>query len=213
MNAVVASCVTVAVLATKRGGLISILTGDAGVIAAALLGGAIGAFLCSSPRRPIIGVVVPLVMGVLLAMAAAIDARGKIAPMVSCRRLAAAIAPFAHQGCRLASYRHFEQALPFYTGVNETLVNYRGELEPFGPVKDRQGAIFATAPQLGKIWASGQCTVLVANRLDLPTLFKLLSPMPRLVGCEGKKVALYNRPLDRSPQSAAGCGSGEVRKP
>jgi 4-amino-4-deoxy-L-arabinose transferase-like glycosyltransferase len=213
INTVVASSVTMAVFAAKRGGLISILAGNVLVIAAALVGSAIAAFLCSSPRRPIAGVVLPLVIGVLLAMAVAIDARGKIAPMVSCRRLATAIAPFAHQGCRLASYRHFEQALPFYTGVKETLVNYRGELEPFGPINDRQGAIFATAPQLRKIWAGGQCIVLVVNRLDVPTVAKLLSPMPRLIGCEGKKVALYNGPLDKSPQSAAECGNGEVRKP
>jgi len=85
--------------------------------------------------------------------------------------------------------------LPFYTGAEERLVEYRGELEEFGPVPDSGGRVFATLTQLKATWAEEQCAVLVVNRLDFPTLANLLVPAPTLIGQEGKKLALLNRRL------------------
>jgi hypothetical protein len=105
------------------------------------------------------------------------------------------------------SYGHFEQSLPFYTGAREILVNYRGELEPFGPLWDPGGNVFATLPQLKAAWASDQCIVLVVNRSDLPALANLPSPVPTLIGCEGKKLAFYNRSAStRARNNWAACG-------
>jgi hypothetical protein len=107
------------------------------------------------------------------------------------------------------SFGHFEQALPFYTGTRETLVNYRGELGPFGPPHDSSGSVFATISQLKEAWAGSQCIVLVVNRLDLPSVAKQLSPVPTLIGCEGKKLAICNRLFGSARQaapSAPGCG-------
>src|SRR5262249_7080805 len=46
------------------------------------------------------------------------------------RELASQITPHL-QACVLASYRHFVQSMPFYTGQREVFVQYRGELAPF----------------------------------------------------------------------------------
>jgi hypothetical protein len=74
-------------------------------------------------------------------------------------------------------------------------VNYRGELGPFGPGRDPSGDVFATTAQLKRKWAGADCAVLVVNGSDVPTLAKLLSPVPILIGCEGKKFAFFNRPV------------------
>jgi len=47
---------------------------------------------------------------------------------------------------------------------------------------------------------------LIANRADLAELSKTLNPAPRIIGCEGKKLALYNQEVSHV---AAGC---EVRE-
>ncbi len=183
------------------------VSGDALVIAGGLLTvGLISPILAGYSAG---AVRVALAISVLIEIGAAMDARQRVAPMVSYRNLARLIDPYVKRGCRLMSYGHFEQALPFYTGTRETLVNYRGELGPFGPVHDPDGRIFSTIRQLKQIWGGEQCTVLVVNRSDLPSLTKMLSPMPTVIGCEGKKLAVYNRPAASSAQNtpvADSCG-------
>jgi hypothetical protein len=51
--------------------------------------------------------------------------------------------------------------------------------------------------------------VLIANRSDLPVLAKLLSPEPTLIGCEGKKLALYNERPGTSVQNPAVASCGD----
>jgi 4-amino-4-deoxy-L-arabinose transferase-like glycosyltransferase len=176
-------------------GAFSILSGDARMVALALLAAAISSALFV--RRMTI-VIAALAISVITEMGAAINARERVAPLVSYRMLAGMITPYTGRGCRLMSYRHFEQSLPFYTGKREILVNYRGELRPFGPEIDASGTVFASLDQLKKIWASDHCAVLIANSLDLPALAHLLFPGPTLIGCEGKKAALYNRQIGTS---------------
>ncbi len=211
INVAAAVTITVAVLFVPVRGLIHALTGDAIIAAAALLAGGMAPLFFGRGKAGTI--VLPLAVSMIAGMAAGIDARQKVAPMVSYRKLAGLITPYTNRGCRLMSYRHFEQALPFYTGVRETLVNYRGELEPFGPLHDPTGNVFATGAQLKKTWATDQCLILVANRLDLSTLVNLLSPAPFLIGCEGKKLALYNRPLDVPAQVREECLNAAAKIP
>ena len=109
-----------------------------------------------------------------------------------------------YDGCVFASYRHFEQSLPFYTGQREVLVEYRGELAPFAQTPDERAGFIGTEARLQQLWASDRCLVMIANRKDLKDLLKILRPTPRIVGCEGKKVALYNR--DGAP-APSGCDS------
>jgi hypothetical protein len=203
INTAFAIAIGVVVVIAPAHELSRALTGDLLIVAIALLVGGLASVVLAS--RGLGGVASALAISVIAAMGAGINARERIAPLVSYRELAKTIAPYAGRGCRLMSYGHFEQALPFYTGTRETLVNYRGELEPFGPLHDPGGKVFATSSQLKKAWAGARCVVLVANRVDLPTLAGLLSPAPALIGCEGKKLALYNHPVATPAEVLRGC--------
>jgi 4-amino-4-deoxy-L-arabinose transferase-like glycosyltransferase len=211
INTTAAITITVAVLAVPASGLIHTLTGDVIIIAIALLAGGLAPLFVARDKAGAVALL--LAISVIAGMAAGVNARQKVAPLVSYRNLARLIVPYTNRGCRLMSYRHFEQALPFYTGVRETLVDYRGELEPFGPAHDPSGKIFATSAQLKDTWGADQCIVLVANRIDLPTLVNLLSPAPSLIGCEGKKLALYNRSLDVSARIEEECLNSAAKIP
>jgi len=210
INTAAALAIMVAIGVVPARGLSEALTGDAMIVAVALVAGGIALVLFGSHHTSIVTLV--LAMSVIMEIGAGVNARQRIAPLVSYRRLAGIITPYANHGCRVMSFGHFEQALPFYTGTQETLVNYRGELEPFGPLHDPSGSVFATPAQLKRAWSGDDCTVLVANRADLPTLANLLSPAPILIGCEGKKLALYNRKLATAAQNgraAPGCSHEE----
>jgi 4-amino-4-deoxy-L-arabinose transferase-like glycosyltransferase len=190
---IVAALAMILGVAAVSGPLSQILNRDVLVVAGALFAAGVASiFVITAGFR---FATLAFAISLLLALSAGIDARERIAPMVSYRKLARIISPYTNRGCSLISYGHFEQALPFYTDAQETLVNYRGELAPFGPLRDPSGNVFATTEQLKRKWAGPDCTVLVVNRSDAPTLAKLLSPAPTLIGCEGKKLALYNRPL------------------
>ena len=211
INTAAALAMTAAVLMAPAGGLRHALAGDAAIAAMALLAGGIAPLLISDCKADVIAL--QLAVSVIVALVAGNDARRRVAPWVSYRELAKAVAPYAQQGCKLMSFRHFEQALPFYTGARETLVDYRGELQPFGPLSDASGNVFATVEQLKNAWTGGHCTVLIANRVDVPMLINVLSPAPILIGCEGKKLALYNRPLDSPSQLPSGCFSTATKNP
>jgi len=210
INTAAAIAIMVTIVVVPARGFSAALTGDAMIVAATLLAGGILLVLIGGHTST---VTLTLAMSVIIEMGAGVSARQRVAPLVSYRRLAGIITPYANHGCRVMSYGHFEQALPFYTGAPETLVNYRGELKPFGPLRDPSGSVFATSSQLKRTWAGDDCTVLVANRSDLPTLENLLSPVPILIGCEGKKLVLYNRALAKAAQNeraAPGCSHEEL---
>jgi 4-amino-4-deoxy-L-arabinose transferase-like glycosyltransferase len=140
-----------------------------------------------------------LALGVVVALGVMVKARMDAKPLGSYRELAREIVPYLGPGCRLASYRHFVQSLPFYTGYREALVDYRGELAPFGRSPDARESFIATDADLARLWHGPGCAVLVVNRRDLPHLRALLGAEATVVGCEGKKLALYNRSV---PQPA-----------
>ncbi len=146
-----------------------------------------------------------LALGVVAALALLGKARLDAQPLGSYRRLARAVTPYLGADCRLLSYRHFVQSLPFYTGRREALVDYRGELAPFGDSADAQESFIATDAELAQLWRAPGCAMLIANRADLVHLRAALDPLATtVIGCEGKKVALYNRPI-ALPFQARGC--------
>jgi len=136
-----------------------------------------------------------LTLGVVMALGVMVKARIDAQPLGSYRELARAIVPYLGPGCRLASYRHFVQSLPFYTGYREALVDYRGELAPFGLGPDANESFIASDAGLAQLWHGPGCVVLVVNQSDLPHVRALLGSEATVVGCEGKKVALYNRTI------------------
>jgi hypothetical protein len=136
-----------------------------------------------------------LALGVVVALGVMGKARMDAQPLGSYRKLALAIVPYLAPGCRLASYRHFVQSLPFYSGYREALVDYRGELAPFGLGPDARESFVATDAGLARLWHGAECAVLVVNQNDLPHVRALLGSDATVVGCEGKKLALYNRAI------------------
>jgi 4-amino-4-deoxy-L-arabinose transferase-like glycosyltransferase len=136
-----------------------------------------------------------LALGVVVALGVMGKARVDAQPLGSYRELARSVAPYLGPGCRLSSYRHFVQSLPFYTGYREALVDYRGELAPFGRSPDARESFIATDAKLAQLWRGPGCAVLVVNRDDLSHVRALLGSEATVVGCEGKKLALYNHAM------------------
>jgi 4-amino-4-deoxy-L-arabinose transferase-like glycosyltransferase len=143
------------------------------------------------PERPA-AAVGALALGVVATLGMMVKARTDAQPLVSYRELAHTIEPYLVPDCRLASYRHFVQSMPFYTGHREALVDYRGELAPFGRDADASASFVATDAGLAELWRAPGCAVLIVNRTDLGHVLNLLGPDATIVGCEGKKLALYN---------------------
>jgi 4-amino-4-deoxy-L-arabinose transferase-like glycosyltransferase len=205
VNAIVATAIGIAgAMAIHRGFDPALIT-DGFAAAVALLAGAAAAYAIARAGRSLAATVFPIALGVVLASTAAMKAREEAAPMVSYRMLARTISPLTAGGCVLASYRHYIQALPFYTGVREKAVAYRGELAPFGASPDALESFITTDAQLSSLWGSSACVVMVANRQDLRALMRLLTPTPSIVGCEGKKFALSNRPASAHAQLPPEC--------
>jgi 4-amino-4-deoxy-L-arabinose transferase-like glycosyltransferase len=167
-----------------------------GIIAMAILGvAAVAAFIVGRDAGGSPGAIAAVAGGVIAMMVVAMVARETASPLVSYRRLALAIRPYLKGGCLLASYRHQVQSLPFYTGRREAMVDYFGELGAERNNPDA-AASFLRTDQLARQWASS-CVVLIANRRDVDTLRRTLSPAPIRIACEGKKLALYNGPVTR----------------
>lgn len=191
LNLIVAgACTGALVMAAQRLGRALVVDGMAA--AASLAIGAIASFVIGA-RAGRFWAAAAIALGVAAAMGAAVRARDDAAPMVSYRNLARAIAPYLEPGCVLASYRHQIQSLPFYTGRREAMVNYLGEL---GAERESPDAAksFLDQEALATLWGSSTCVVMVLNREDSVALIPALKPEPALIACEGKKIALFNRP-------------------
>ncbi len=157
-----------------------------------------------------------LAIGVLaLAMLATVPLTARLREDASSistyRNLANAVLPFLTDDCALASYRHYVQSLPFYTNHRETRVEYWGELsEVSPPTVGKSAFLLGSEARLRQAWSSGSCMVLIANVRDLKALDDSLKPAPVVIGCEGKKFALYNGAL-APPPSAAACLESSVK--
>jgi len=208
LNGALALAVTALAISALRRGMSSALVTEALVAASALLIGAAAGYslVRRGPNHSV--TVLPLAIGVIGLMLAGIKAREDGASMFSYRSLARAIEPVTDNGCVLASYRHHVQSLPFYTGARERLVSYQGELAPFAHSTDAKETFITTNAQLSMLWSSGTCVVLVANRNDIGQLLRLLKPTPSIIGCEGKKFALYNRVASPWLRLPSECRSG-----
>ncbi len=171
---------------------------DGLMIASAVATTAVVCFAIAARGRHARAAVFALVLGMVVAMGLASRVRRDAASLATYRNLARQASRHLGPGCVLASYRHFVQSLPFYTGFREAMVSFRGELAPFSRSPDAQASFIPNDADLSRIWASGACMVLIADRPYLPQLFKELNPRPVIVGCEGKKFALLNNPASAS---------------
>jgi 4-amino-4-deoxy-L-arabinose transferase-like glycosyltransferase len=175
-----------------RSPLVAPLVGDGALLAVAWGIGALTIYLGTRVARSAGGAPWGVAIVALISAGILAKARSDATATASYRELSSAIAPYLHDGCTLAAYHHFVQAIPFYTEARERLVGYRGELAPFGDTPDAANSFVATDQRLGELWSAPRCVILIANRTDVVRLESWLKPPPASVGSEGKKIALIN---------------------
>jgi 4-amino-4-deoxy-L-arabinose transferase-like glycosyltransferase len=184
-----------------------------GLLIAAVLGaGAIAMYSLGRTASRLPFAIGALALAMVIAVPLASRVREDASPISTYRNLADAVRPYLAGDCALASYRHYVQSLPFYTGIRETRVEYWGELsEVSAPPPGKSPYLIGSETRLRQVWSSGSCMVLVANARDLNGLEDSLKPAPVVVGCEGKKFALYNGAL-APPPAAVACLKFEAKK-
>jgi 4-amino-4-deoxy-L-arabinose transferase-like glycosyltransferase len=180
-------------------GLDGMLIGD--VLAA----GAIAMYLLGRTALSATYAICALALATLATVPLAGRLREDASSISTYRKLANATRPYLIGDCTLASYRHYVQSLPFYTRNRETRVEYWGELsEVSPPMPGKSPFLIGSEARLRQAWSSGSCMILIANERDLKGLQESLKPAPVIIGCEGKKLALYNRAI-APPPAAADC--------
>ena len=184
---------------------------DALLIAAVLAVGATVMYALGRTSTRIPHAIGALTLAMLATVPLTARVREDASSISTYRNLADAALPYLADGCVLASYRHYVQSLPFYTRTRETRVEYWGELsEVSPPTPGKSPFLIGSDARLRQIWSSGSCMVLIANARDLKGLDDSLKPAPVVVGCEGKKFALYNGALAPPPLAAA-CVDASVK--
>jgi 4-amino-4-deoxy-L-arabinose transferase-like glycosyltransferase len=190
------------------------LSFDGLLIAAVLAAGAIAMYVFgrNASRVPYAVGALALALAMLATVPLAARLREDASPISTYRDLAKAVVPYLSDDCTFASYRHYVQSLPFYTNHRETRVEYWGELsEVSPPIPGKSVYLVGSEARLRQVWSSGACMVLIANARDLKGLDDSLKPAPVVIGCEGKKFALYNGHL-APPPGAAACLNPEATK-
>ena len=188
------------------------LSPDALLIAAVLAAGATAIYALGRSASRVPHAIGALTLAMLTAVPLSARVREDASSLSTYRNLAHAAQPYLAGDCALASYRHYVQSLPFYTRSRETRVEYWGELSEVSPLAPGKSPfLIGSESRLRQIWSSGSCMVLIANERDLKGLDDSLKPAPVVIGCEGKKFALYNGAL-APPPSAVACLQPSVKK-
>jgi len=131
-----------------------------------------------------------LMLGMLALQVVAMTRRGFAAEY---RPLGLAIRTQARPDDAVVAYRHYVQAIPFYSHRRSVMVGGHGELD-FGSRQGDQTAFFwDTDTQLIDAWRTpGRRVFLIINRVELEPLLSALQPAPRQVAAHGKKVIVVN---------------------
>ena len=159
--------------------------------------GLCGLLPLSKLRRPTsLGVTLAVAAGVALIFFAGMKARGDMSALYTSRDLARKIQAYVpHGGCLIASDHRFLQALPFYTGIREVLVGYRGELEPFSRGPDAEASFIADRLVFTRLWLKSPCTMLIADGDWIAQIYlETLKPTPIVIARQGATVVLYHGP-------------------
>lgn len=202
------AAIAIVLLVVLRSKLSPGLAFDGTAIACAIAVGAVAAWLLAirTANGGYVSAAIALAMVTTIWLGG--QARDHVEAQTTYRSLARQIQPYAR--CVIGSYRHYVQSLPFYSGQREILVEYRGELAPFAQTTDERAGFIGSEAKLREAWGSDKCMVLIANRKDLDGLKKSLDPAPQVIGCEGKKFALYNR---EPSQTTPGCAESAAATP
>jgi 4-amino-4-deoxy-L-arabinose transferase-like glycosyltransferase len=184
---------------------------DGILIGAALAGGGIAMYWLGRAAARVPYAIGAIAITMLATVPPAARVREDASSISTYRNLARSVAPYLAGDCALASYRHYVQSLPFYTRRRETRVEYWGELSEVSPPSPGGSSfLIGSDARLRQVWSSGGCMILIVNDRDLNALADRLKPAPVVIGCEGKKLALYNGAL-APPPGAADCLKSETK--
>ena len=92
----------------------------------------------------------------------------------------------------------YEQGLPFYARRRVILVGDRNELE-FGSRQGDQSAWFIERDQFDKLWAGPTPVFALISLQSLESLQKSVQPPLTLLGKDGRRALITNRPVKRTP--------------
>ena len=127
---------------------------DGLLIALALAAGPIAMYWLGREPARIPYAIAALALAMLATVPLAARARRDASPLATYRDLATAVQPYLAGNCTLASYRHYVQSLPFYTGARETRVEYWGELsEVAPPAPGKSSFILGSEARLRQAWS------------------------------------------------------------
>jgi 4-amino-4-deoxy-L-arabinose transferase-like glycosyltransferase len=174
------------------------------LLATVLAAGAIALYWLGRDASRVPYAVAALALAMLATVPLGAWMREDVSSINTYRKLAIGLRPYLTANCTLASYRHYVQSLPFYTRQRETRVEYWGELSEVSPASAKSPFVIGSEARLRQVWSSGACMILIANGRDLVAVQDSLKPAPVIIGCEGKKVALYNGRI-AAPAAAAFC--------
>ncbi len=184
---------------------------DGILIGAVLAGGAIAMYWLGRESSRVPYAIGAIAIAMIATVPLAARAREDASSISTYRSLASTVEPYLAADCTLASYRHYVQSLPFYTRRRETRVEYWGELSEFSPPSPGGSSfLIGSDARLRQAWSSGGCMILIVNDRDRVALAARLKPAPVVLGCEGKKLALYNGAL-APPPGAADCLKTETK--
>jgi len=184
---------------------------DGLLIGAVLAAGAIAMYSLGRAASRVPHAIGAIALAMLAVVPLAARMREDASSISTYRNLARAVQPYLAGDCTLASYRHYVQSLPFYTRRRETRVEYWGELSEFSPPSQGKSPfLIGSDARIRQVWSSGACMILIVNDRDRKALADSLKPAPAVIGCEGKKLALYNGAL-APPPGAADCLKSETK--
>jgi 4-amino-4-deoxy-L-arabinose transferase-like glycosyltransferase len=166
--------------------------------------GLCGLLSLSRLRRPTsLGMTAAAAAGAALIFAAGMKARRDMSALYTSRDLAREIKAYVPPGgCLIASDHRFLQALPFYTGMREALVGYRGELEPFSHSPDAAASFIADRLVFTRLWSTSPCAMLIADGAWIARIYlETLKPTPVVIAREGNSVVLYHGPRMPMPST------------
>jgi len=122
----------------------------------------------------------------------------RIAQKKSSRELALLVREKAGKDAMVAAFG-YEQGLPFYTRRRVILVGGRNELE-FGSRQGDQSAWFIEREQFDQLWAGPSPVFALIYLNDLESFQKTIQPPLILLGKEGRRALITNRPIGQAQQ-------------
>jgi hypothetical protein len=157
---------------------------------ASLAGGVWTLPVTGREARPLATSVVAIAASLTLVLYALIGVRALVP---NSRRVAEAVARIARPGDAIVQYRTLMQGLPFYLHDRVIQVGDPGEIA-LGAKRspERTRYFWDGIDQLAQAWSSERGVLVATTPHHLPELMSRLTPTPRIVVHDGRRVLLAN---------------------